>query len=398
MITLDWTDNCDGTGSVTGTDASDGNTCPEIITRTWTYTDACGNASTESQIITINDDTPPFFDAPPAAIAVQCSVDVPAMIDLDWTDNCDGVGSVTGTDASDGNTCPEIITRSWTYTDACGNASTETQIITIGDDTPPVFDAPPTAIAIQCTADIPSMIDLAWTDNCDGAGTVTGTDASDGNTCPEIITRTWTYTDACGNASTETQIITIGDDIPPVFDAPPAALTIQCSADIPAMIDLDWTDNCDGAGSVTGTDTSDGNTCPEVITRTWTYTDACGNASTETQIITINDDIPPVFDTPPVAIAIQCIADLPTMIDLAWTDNCDGTGSVTGTDASDGNTCPEIITRTWTYTDACGNASSETQIITINDDTPPVFDTPPAAIAVQCIADLPAMIILAWTD
>src|SRR5690606_40461186 len=144
------------------------------------------------------------------------------------------------------------------------------------------------------------------------------------------ITRTWTYTDACGNAATVTQLITVDDDIAPVFDPEPADVTVECVGDVPAMIDLTWTDNCDGTGSVTGSDQSDGNTCPQTITRTWTYTDACGNAATVTQLITVDDDKIGRAAWRDGELTVECVADVPAMIDLTWTDNCDGTGSVTG--------------------------------------------------------------------
>ena len=322
MTDLGWTDNCDGSGTVTGSDQSDGNTCPETITRTWTYTDACNNASSVTQTITIGDQTPPVFASPPADVSVECIGDVPAITDLGWTDNCDGSGTVTGSDQSDGNTCPETITRTWTYTDACNNTSSVTQTITIGDQTPPVFASPPADVSVECIGDVPVMTDLGWTDNCDGSGTVTGSDQSDGNTCPETITRTWTYTDACNNTSSVTQTITIGDQTPPVFASPPADVSVECIGDVPAMTDLGWTDNCDGSGTVTGSDQSDGNTCPETITRTWTYTDACNNASSVTQTITIGDQTPPVFASPPADVSVECIGDVPVMTDLGWTDNC----------------------------------------------------------------------------
>ena len=50
---------------------------------------------------------------------------------------------------------------------------------------------------------------------------------------------------------------------------------------------------------------------------------------------------------------------------LGWTDNCDGSGNVTGTDSAlSGGACGGTITRTWSYTDACGNPASATQTIT----------------------------------
>ena len=551
MTDLVWTDNCDGTGTVAGTDVSDGQSCPETITRTWTHTDACGNTATETQIITVHDTQAPAFATPPATLNVQCVTDIPAMTDLGWTDNCDGTGTVAGTDVSDGLSCPETITRTWTYTDICGNTATETQIITVHDTQVPVFAAPPTTLTVECVSDIPAMASLGWTDNCDGSGVVVGTDVSDGLSCPETITRTWTHTDACGNTATETQIIIVEDTTPPtasnpaalviaggtpippadplivndeadnctsaptvtwvsdvsdngncpeiitrtycvtddcgnqtfvtqqisigdailpsasnptpinvqcsgdvpapdplvvtdesdngvmppvvtfesevsdglscpetitrtyrvtddcgnfifvtqtitihdvqapVFSTPPANTTVECSADVPAITSLGWTDNCDGMGYIMGSDVSDGLSCPETITRTWTYTDACGNTATETQIITVFDTQAPVFNTPPADLTVECSGDVPTMLDLGWTDNCDGVGTISGVDVSDGLSCPETITRTWTYTDACGNMATETQTITVHDVTPPTAYSP-TPISVPGPGDVPA--------
>ena len=297
---------------------------PQTITRTWTYTDACGNPATATQIITVTDTQAPVFAAAPANAAYECIADVPAAVNLAWTDNCDGTGQVLGTDVSDGAACPQTITRTWTYTDACGNPATATQIITVTDTQAPVFAAAPANAAYECIADVPAAVNLAWTDNCDGTGQVLGTDVSDGAACPQTITRTWTYTDACGNPATATQIITVTDTQAPVFAAAPANAAYECIADVPAAVNLAWTDNCDGTGQVLGTDVSDGAACPQTITRTWTYTDACGNPATATQIITVTDTQAPVFAAAPANAAYECIADVPAAVNLAWTDNCDG--------------------------------------------------------------------------
>ena len=86
----------------------------------------------------------------------------------------------------------------------------------------------------QCSADVPvRSVDLAWNDNCDGTGmAVTVTDVSDGASCPEVITRTWTYTDACGNNATVSQLITVDDTQVPVFVAQPIEC---CSSSVQEM-------------------------------------------------------------------------------------------------------------------------------------------------------------------
>ncbi len=398
MVSLNWTDNCDGSGTVSGTDMTDGASCPEIITRSWTYTDACGNTATETQSITVGDIEAPMLDASPVDVTV-CVGNVPPMVSLNWTDNCDGNGTVSGTDMTDGASCPEIITRSWTYTDACGNTATETQSITVGDIEAPMLDASPVDVTV-CVGNVPPMVSLNWTDNCDGNGTVSGTDMTDGASCPEIITRSWTYTDACGNIAIETQSITVGDIEAPMLDASPMDVTV-CVGNVPPMVSLNWTDNCDGNGSVSGTDMTDGASCPEIITRSWTYTDACGNIATETQSITVGDIEAPMLDASPMDVTV-CVGNVPPMVSLNWTDNCDGNGTVSGTDMTDGASCPEIITRSWTYTDACGNTATETQSITVGDSQAPTITGVPIDITVECLGDFNSSYgvipSLNWTD
>jgi len=361
-------------------DVSDGNSCPETITRTYSVTDDCGNSINVFQLIIINDLQAPVFDAPPADVTVECTGDIPAMTSLGWTDNCDGTGTVLGVDGPIvGGNCGGTVTRTWIYTDACGNTSSTTQTITINDTQNPVFAAAPANVTVECTGDVPAMTSLGWTDNCDGSGTVTGTDGPlVGGTCGGTITRTWTYTDACGNVSSTTQTITINDTQNPVFDAPPANITVECIGDVPAMTNLGWTDNCDGSGTVAGTDGPlVGGTCGGTITRTWTYTDVCGNIGSSTQTITVNDTQAPVFDPAPADITVECIGDVPAMTNLDWTDNCDGSGTVSGTDgALVGGACGGTITRTWTHTDVCGNTATSTQIITVDDTTPPTASNP----------------------
>ncbi len=481
MTNLSWTDNCTGAGSVAGTDgALVGGTCGGTITRTWTYTDLCGNVATTTQTITINDTQVPVLAAPPVGVTVACIGAVPAMTNLAWTDNCTGAGSVTGTDgALVGGTCGGTITRTWTYTDLCGNVATTTQTITVDDNTLPTASNPatttvpggpapavnvlvvideadncsvpvvafvsqstdgaacpetitriysvtdacgntinvthlilitdpfpptasnPVAVNVQCIANVPVPNILVVTDEADNQGVPVVaflSDVSNGLTCPEVITRTYSVTDICGGQIFVTQTITVLDTQVPVFAAPPAAISVQCATDVPAMTNLGWTDNCTGAGSVTGTDgVLVGGTCGGTITRTWTYTDACGNNAMVTQTITINDTQVPVFSAPPAAVSVQCATDVPAMTNLAWTDNCTGAGSVTGTDgALVGGACGGTITRTWTYSDLCGNVATVAQIITVDDNTLPTASNP--AITTVPGGPAPAVNILVVID
>ena len=91
-------------------------------------------------------------------------------------------------------------------------------------------------------------------------------DVSDGNTCPEIITRTYSVTDDCGNSIPVTQTITVDDTIDPTASNP-APVTVECIGDVPVpdiTVVTDEADNCTAAPVVAFvSDVSDGNTCPE---------------------------------------------------------------------------------------------------------------------------------------
>jgi gliding motility-associated-like protein len=392
MTNLGYTDNCNPAGSVTGTDVSNGGTCPEIITRTWTFTDLCGNTSTTSQTITVHDLIAPVFAAAPTAVTVACAADVPAMTNLGYTDNCNPAGSVTGTDVSNGGTCPEIITRTWTFTDLCGNTSSSSQTITVHDLIAPVFAAAPTAVTVACSADVPAMTNLAYTDNCDPAGSVAGTDgALVGGACGGTITRTWSFTDLCGNTSTTTQIITVDDNTLPTASNP--ATTTVPGGPAPAVdvtVVIDEADNCSVPVVAFVSESTDGAACPETITRIYSVTDACGNTINVTHTILITDPFSPTASNP-APISVECIADVPAQNITVVTDEADNQGIPVVawvSDISNGATCPEIITRTYSVTDLCNNQILVTQTITVNDVTAPT-GTAPANVTVECINDVP---------
>src|SRR5690606_40366576 len=138
--------------------------------------------------------------------------------------------------------------------------------------------------------------------------------------------------------------------------------------------DLTANDNCGGDITLTGVETLDNTgACIVIITRTWTFLDACNNSSTISQTITVADTTAPVVPQAPADMSYECLADVPAPGDFTASDNCAGDITVTGTDSTDNSDpCNVIITRTWTFTDSCDNSSSVSQIITVSDTTAPV--------------------------
>src|SRR5512135_871580 len=106
-------------------------------------------STTLFQSITAKDNTAPTFTAP-ADITIfkdaSCNYNASLAVTGDVTDeadNCDTSLDATYADVVTPGACEgeEIITRTWTLTDDCGNTTQHVQIITVKDNTPPTFTA-----------------------------------------------------------------------------------------------------------------------------------------------------------------------------------------------------------------------------------------------------------------
>ena len=376
-------DDCSGTVEVTFEDeySTDGCFANNVVTRTWTAVDDCGNATSQEQIITLVDDNAPYFTNVPAAAALTCGDELPTE-NATAADACSDV-TVTFSDADGDMTCSGLteVIRTFTAMDACGNSSTAVQVITFVDDEAPTGAA--TDATVSCS-EYDSSVEFGsyeTSDNCSGDVTVTWMETSsteDGQAgCFEVV-REYTFTDACGNSSTAMQSITVVDDEAPVLSAIDAEVVLQCGDAIPDAPTA--TDNCSSV-EVTFEDVDNGLSCSGEMSfiRTYTATDACGNSSSVTQSISYDDVIAPTF-TAPADVTLECDSDLS---DLALTgdvmdaaDVCSADIYVAYTDASstsEGSCLADnVVTRTWTVTDGCGNSASADQIITLEDTTAPV--------------------------
>jgi hypothetical protein len=320
-------DNCSDVTVTVAADVFDGNSCEATVTRTYTATDACGNATNYVQVITIHDDQAPVISSGPEDLAIQCYNDVPA-IDLgsiSATDNCQVV-SVSASDDMAGDECEATITRTYTVSDGCGNSTNYVQVITVNDNTAPVITEGPEDVTVACADEIPAadISLIAASDNCSD---VTVTVASDlvGNDCVATMTRVYTATDACGNSSTHVQVITVVDDVAPVIISGPSDADYQCVGDVPAPgDDILSSDNC-GDVTLGMTESIVGPDCDQTITRTWIAYDGCQNASNPwIQVIHVMDTTVPELVGLPEDIDIECGSDIPEAADVWAMDNCSG--------------------------------------------------------------------------
>ena len=383
----DFNPDCGGTG---------------VITRTWFAVDECGFTAACEQTITIVDTTDPAISCPPDVEVfadANCNANTtPASTGMAvGSDNCGTVSVTYDDDVSSNDPCTgsSVITRTWTVTDDCGNAVDCVQTITVTDDTLPSIVCPPDAQLFadaNCNADTsPGNTGMAsGTDNCSAVAITFNDVVSSDDPCigSEVITRTWTATDDCGNATNCVQVITVTDNTPPSIVCPPDVelfADANCNADTsPGNTGMaTGSDNCSAVAITFSDVVSNDDPCigSSVTTRTWTATDDCGNATNCVQVITVTDNTPPSIVCPPdvdLFADANCFADTsPGNTGMATgSDNC-GTLAITFSDVvSNDDPCvgSSVTTRTWTATDDCGNATNCVQVITVTDNTPPVFE------------------------
>jgi len=393
-----------GITSVTYIDMAAG-TCPTVATRKWTVSDACGNSATCNQTINVDDNTPPSITCL-ANITVQCANQVPAAnpASVVTSDNCGGTATVTfAGDVISNQTCVNSFTLTRTYrtTDDCGNSATCTQTITVFDNTLPSITCPAN-ITVQCANQVPAVntSSVVASDNCTGTVMITHVgDVITDQTCVNrfTLTRTYRAIDACGNSATCAQMITVFDNTPPgitlthpLLQGVPngGTIDVQCFGqdpewDLPEFDEssINATDNC--AGDITLTFTQvveDEGNCPVdgyiILYRlTWTSTDECGNSNSAFVFLALIDTVPPVIHGVPDDITVNCDEIPEPPANIFAIDECLSAFVVLfeQTHPTPGCQDGQVIMRSWTARDDCGNETIEVQNITLVDEERPEF-------------------------
>jgi gliding motility-associated-like protein len=252
----------------------------------YTYTDCAGNAIdwVYSYTVSMTAFTLPFSNSgstvscigdavqpvPPSSVMDECgNVIVPVII------------------APIPVSCEGVMDWVYTYTDCAGNSLDWTYTYTIDL---PVLSLPTDDIQnIECVSDIVVPTAPIATDACGNVIDPVMTENVD-PICSGDKIYTFTYTDCAGNASVYNFTYVVEDITAPTASAPDT-IFVEVGESIPAFdvsVVTNEVDNCSVSPVVAFVgEVTDGQKCPETITRTYSITDDCGNVSTVSQLIIV---------------------------------------------------------------------------------------------------------------
>ncbi|WP_428231388.1 gliding motility-associated C-terminal domain-containing protein [Flavobacterium sp.] len=349
-------------------------------TVTLTATDTNGNISSQTAIVTIEDKIAATVLTKDITVQLDATGNVSVVtsdIDNGSTDAC---GIATLVVSPNAFTCANLgdNTVTLTATDANGNISSQTAIVTIEDKIAATVLTKDITVQLDATGNasiVTSDIDNGSTDACGIAILVVSPNAF---TCANLgdNTVTLTATDVNGNISSQTAIVKIEDKIAPTVLTKDITVQLDASGVVTiqaADVDNGSTDICGAPTLVVSPSTF---TCANIgnNTVTLTATDASGNTSSKTAIVKVENKILPNVVTKNITIQL----------------NASGNASLVATDINNGSTyacgTPTLIVSpntftcaniganivTLTATDAYGNVSSKTATVIIEDKIAPI--------------------------
>jgi len=360
----------------------------------------CNITSAASVTVIIQDITIPIALCQNLSISLDGTGNAtitPAMINNGSTDNCTAAGSLTLLLSKSTFDCANVGANNITLsvTDASGNSSTCTSTVTVSDNTAPAAVCQNLSINLDGTGNAtitPAMINNGSSDNCTAAGSLTLALSKTTFDCTNLgaNTVTLTVTDASGNISTCTSTVTLSDNTAPTALCQNLSINLDGTGNAtitPAMINNGSSDNCTAAGSLTLALSKTTFNCANVGANniTLTVTDASGNSSNCTAVVTVLHDIAPVSATSDR----NNICALDGNIILSYAGGAPGTGSLAKwysdalftVNVGTGNNivvpAPSVTTVYYVRIEGvCGNGSSVSTTLNINPLPVPVIVGP----------------------
>lgn len=350
-------------------------------------TDMAGNQTSVDVSVSFVDDTPPVFVDFPADTLLNCGTEgLGALINdtiIQLEDNAcsDDLLQLSHEDnITEQCAGSYTLERTFEAMDACGNTAIAVWVVEVVDTIAPEFTLVPDDLVLGCTDTIPAFDSTAFA-AMDGCGDVMvwyeGDSVIEGDCGANFdILRMVGAVDDCGNVAWHEQLIAVRDTLSPQLVMTPADTTISCDADLPSLNFALFSaeDNCTAEGDLVYTlesETTTGDDCINFVTRLYQVEDACGNFMQFSQLITLVDTTGPTFVETLEPDSFLCSDLVPSCFDtsILWEDNCNS-ASWTCSDSVLTGDCTQnecIIERTFVLTDACGNQSSASQLLTVSE-------------------------------
>jgi hypothetical protein len=377
-------DNC---GGVIAGNTSDPRTydAPGTYVVHWTYSDNSGNSTAQDQTVIVHTDT----TAPVPDMAIlptvtgECSATVAATPTA--TDNCSGTDIAGRTTDPLSYTGAGTYTVRWSYTDAAGNSSNQSQTVVVTDSVAPTIAlVGPASVTIECHD---SFTDEGVTtaDNCVPKNVTVATSGSVDANKPGTYTLTYTATDGGGNHATAERTVTVVDATPPTLTLNGASsMTVECHG---SFTDPGATasDSCDSDVPVTVSGSVSAGT-PGTYSLTYSAVDDSGNAAPQvTRTVTVVDTTPPVIAlNGGTSLNVECHTSF-TDPGAAASDGCDSNVRVNATGSVNVN-IPGTYTVSYNAVDASGNAAVQvTRTVIVRDTIPPTITlNGSSSVTVEC--------------
>ena len=317
-------------GSITGNGGAISIATGEVFTTTTfnivaSFAGLCADTLTASTIANIGDDEAPLISCRSDTVIIiedgNCDPLLSIGAPVSSADNC-GVESViytltgdtnvsspsTGINDASGETFNVgLTTVMYTAIDSFGNIAFCSFDVEVIDQTEPLVSTPASDEVVECDGAGNTNAFNNWLSNNGGANAFDACSELTWSTMPAspslsdgcgetgTVVVTFVAADSSGNAVTSTASFTIVDTQPPTFSVP-ADISIGANddpTDLAITGDVtDESDGCDGGVDDQGprvatyTDEISVDDCADIITRTWTLTDECGNSFEQVQIIT----------------------------------------------------------------------------------------------------------------
>jgi gliding motility-associated-like protein len=377
MVNGGSTDNC-GNGLTYNVDQD---TLPGTGTYTviLTVTDASGNSSTCESTVTVLDNTAPNAECQPITVYVDATGNVTISgqdIDGGSTDNDTIVSYVASPNTFNcGNL--GLNTSVLTVTDASGNTDLCVAQVTVLDTIAPIVVCQDITVPIGANGTVTitaSQINGATADNCTGTLTYVASQTFFPGT--GTYTDTLTVTDASGNVSYCIATVTVTDVTAPITICQDTTIYLDGNgnASISAS-DLDG-GTTDNGGSYIFTASQTVFDCGDLGSNqvVLSATDLFGNIGTCTALVTVLDTIAPTVICNDTTIIMDFYSNAwldGFTIDGGSTDNC-GDGALTYTSSITEFHEEGTFAVTLTVTDASGNSSTCTAMVTVQQPVKPL--------------------------